>query len=81
MHTTPTELIGPDFLQKLSEQQLAAGLETDFTVLQANARAWNAERATLTERDHTIVQQDRELRTLRDQVRAIGTAAQQAVAA
>ena len=37
------EMIGPDFIQKLSEVQLGNGLETDATVLRANAEAWRKE--------------------------------------
>jgi hypothetical protein len=34
------EMIGPDFIQKLSDVQLGNGLETDATALRANADAW-----------------------------------------
>ena len=65
------EMIGPDFLQNLSEQQLANGLETDATMLRANARAWNTDRATIMERDRTIALQARVLDKLRTGMAAI----------
>lgn len=37
------EMIGPDFIQKLSDVQLNNGLETDATALRANADAWRKE--------------------------------------
>lgn len=41
MHTAlAAEMIGPDFIQKLSDVQLNNGLETDATALRANADAW-----------------------------------------
>lgn len=81
MHKTPAELIGPDFLQKLSEQQLSAGLETDFATLQANAKAWNAERAATTELRHTIDQQERDLRGVRAQLQQMRDSVNAAVRA
>lgn len=69
------EMIGPDFLQNLSEKQLASGLETDATVLRANARAWNIDRATILERDRTIALQARELDRMRSGMAAIGKGA------
>ena len=81
MQQTLAELIGPDFLQRLGEQQLASGMEIDFATLQANAQAWNAERATLEQRNTTIAEQERDLRGLRDQLQKIGAAAHAAVQA
>lgn len=67
-HENPAELIGPDFLQQLSEQQLASGFETDYATLQANAKAWNAERAATMELRDTIDQQERTLRDMTQQL-------------
>ena len=80
-HQNPAEMIGPDFLQRLSEQQLAAGLETDFATLQANAKAWNAERAATTELRHTINQQERELRGMSAQLQQMRDSVNAAVRA
>lgn len=71
MHQTPAELIGPDFLQNLSEQQLAGGSEIDYATLQANAKAWNAERAATMELRHTIDQQERNLRNMSQQLQQL----------
>ena len=81
MHTAPAELIGPDFLQRLSEQQLANGFENDYATLQANARAWNAERAAAMELRHTHAQQERSLRAMREQLQTLGNTAHAAVQA
>ena len=70
-HENPAELIGPDFLQQLSEQQLASGFETDYATLQANARAWNAERAATMELRHTIDQQERSLQNMNQQLQQL----------
>ena len=70
-HENPAELIGPDFLQQLSEQQLASGFESDYATLRANARAWNAERAATMELRHTIDQQERSLQNMNQQLQQL----------
>lgn len=76
----PTDLIGPDFLNRLAEQQLANGLELDASTLQANARAWNAERAASRNADFTIAQMERDIDRLEAQLRRVRAAAQEAEA-
>lgn len=74
------DLIGPDFLARVAEQQLANGLETDAAAMRANARAWNADRAALAEANYAIAQLERDLRHAQKQLRDIGQAALQAAA-
>ena len=57
-HVNDVSLIGPGFIQQLAEKQLSSGLETDYTALQLNAKAWGQDRATIDqlERDNAALQ-------------------------
>ena len=81
MHATTPELIGPDFLANLAEQQLASGLEIDAATLRNTARAWSADRAAIAERDYALAQMERDHARLEAQLRQVRAAAQEAEAA
>lgn len=67
MHQDAQQLVGPDFIGKLADCQLDAGLEVDAAALRNNQRAWAEDRAT-------IERQDRELRRMQDRLEAIDKA-------
>lgn len=65
MPARTANIVGPDFITSLAEQQLAHGLETDATMLRANAKAWNEDRIALAAYASTVDRLRRAVRTLR----------------
>ena len=64
------EFIGPEFIDKLADKQLHAGLETDAAALRANSAAWSEDRARLDRQAQEIDALQRRLSGIQQLARA-----------